>query len=86
MQEQLKELAEKYISNLEAVLNDLKTANVESHILEHIRNYLADAKYYYSHQDYITAIVCASYAEGVTDGVLLSRGLTPKWVNQNKKF
>jgi FAD synthetase len=83
MQKRLKKLAEKYISNIEAVkvqLNDAKSGAAKE-----FENYLADSKYYYSIKDYLTSIICASYAEGLIDGSRLVRRSKANWIATNKK-
>jgi FAD synthetase len=83
MQKRLRELAEKYISNMEAAKAQLNS--VKSAVSKEFQNYLADSKYYYSVKDYLTSIICASYAEGLIDGSHLVKGTKMNWVATNKK-
>lgn len=65
MQDSLRELAAKYISNVEGAL---RLIGEGSQVRRAAENYLADAKHYFAKGDYVVSVVCASYAEGLIDG------------------
>ena len=76
-------MAEKYISNAEG---QLSKAQIPSEaVVRHAKDYLADSRYYLSKGDYLTALVCASYAEGVVDGSFIAAQKAPNWDSESKK-
>ncbi|MEM3670334.1 MAG: DUF357 domain-containing protein [Thermoprotei archaeon] len=82
MSQRVKQLAEKYISNAETACH---AGRVDAKALEQAKNYVADAKYYYSNKDYVTALVASSYAEGLIDGAASAKGLSPRWPVRSRK-
>ena len=61
-----------YILNVEQVLENINIESLDEkqrRILELARSYLHDAKYYYENRDYITALSCIAYAEGLIDSL-----------------
>ncbi|PSN96883.1 hypothetical protein B9Q06_01785 [Candidatus Marsarchaeota G2 archaeon ECH_B_2] len=82
MQDSLKNLAAKYISNVEGAL---KSVAHGTRIYAAVNNYLADAKHYYAKGDYTVSIVCATYAEGLLDGHFLLEAREKAWEWSAKK-
>ena len=78
------ERARKYIYNLKYALGNLsinknvKLNNINK-VIDHVKRYLSDAEYYFEKEDYITSIVCSSYAEGVLDALKLLGLLSFEW-------
>lgn len=79
----MRQLAEKYISNVEGQLSKNQIPDVA--VVKHVRDYLADSRHYLSKGEYLTALVCASYAEGVIDGSFIETQRIPSWESESKK-
>jgi len=81
-----KDRAKKYIQNLHYALNNLYfkesrilTKKEIGNIIDYVKRYLSDAEYYFEKEDYITSIVCSSYAEGILDALRLLGVLEFSW-------
>lgn len=81
MQSSLKELANRYISNVEGALRSLEGKEIR----RAVESYLADAKHYFAKGDYAVSIACASYAEGLIDGYNIQTGSKSVWEWTSKK-
>ena len=80
----IEERAKKYVHNLKHALKDLdikesKFKEYVDKIIEYAKRYLSDAEYYLEKKDYITSIVCSSYAEGLLDSLKLLGLVDFKW-------
>ncbi len=73
----------KYIDMVEAALNQLDETRIRDATAKRIvslaKNYLYDSKYYYGIKDYITALSCISYAEGLLDALGMLGYVQVKW-------
>jgi FAD synthetase len=73
----------KYIDMVENVLNQLDESRVNDveakKIVSLAKNYLYDSKYYFGIKDYITALSCISYAEGLIDALGMLGHVQVKW-------
>jgi len=65
MQEELKERAERYIENLRGVVSQLSPSKAT----DLAKEYFSDAQFYLERGDYVSSIVCSTYAEGILDGL-----------------
>ncbi len=73
---------------LEKALSDLKLLEADpkvNEILNMVKLYLTDSKYYFSLGDYITSLSCVAYAEGLLDSLKLLGFIDVKWVRQKPK-
>lgn len=66
--------AKKDIEKLEQILKEFKSLGFNKKyplIFDWVKNYLADAKHFYSRKDYFSAFGAANYAFGIIDGILI---------------
>ena len=59
-----------YIDNVEQALKSIDTSGLkdnEKHIIELVKDYLHDSKYYLEKEDLFTSLACIAYAEGLLD-------------------
>ncbi len=73
---------------LEKALSDLKLLEADpkvNEVLNMVKLYLTDSKYYFSLGDYITSLSCVAYAEGLLDSLKLLGFIDVKWVKQRPK-
>ena len=75
MPDELKNRAQKYIDNLDGIITELKNSNA----VNLARDYFNDAKYYFDKEDYVSSIVCSTYAEGIIDGLTREGILNVSW-------
>lgn len=71
-----------YILNVEQVLDKINVSNLEERyrkLIDIVRSYLYDAKYYYEKKDYFTALACIAYAEGLIDSLNHTGIIEFKW-------
>ncbi|MGC8601020.1 MAG: DUF357 domain-containing protein [Thermoprotei archaeon] len=74
-QEAIRERAEKYIRNLKEILPNLQPIKP----VELAKQYLNDSEYYLLKGDYVSSIVCSSYAEGILDGLREAGAISANW-------
>ncbi len=79
------ERAEKYLRGLIEVLNDIKYQESAEKVVELARAYAEDTRYYISKGDCETALVTASYAEGLLDALRMLGLAEFKWPKREKK-
>ncbi|MEM1710739.1 MAG: DUF357 domain-containing protein, partial [Sulfolobales archaeon] len=48
-------------------------------VLELVRTYVSDSKYYFGREDYITSLSCIAYAEGLLDALRLLNLVSFSW-------
>jgi FAD synthetase len=74
---------QKYIGMVENALNQLDESRIKDaeakRIVSLARNYLYDSKYYFGIKDYITALSCISYAEGLIDALGMLWHVQVRW-------
>jgi hypothetical protein len=83
----LEELTTKYIASAEKVLNEMQLTKgrltVEetdiSRIVDYVRPYLADAKYYKAHRRLETSLTSIAYCEGLLDALRLLGAVKFEW-------
>jgi FAD synthetase len=83
----LEALVSKYIASAEKVLNEMRQANGSltideaevSKVIEHIKAYLADAKYYKSQKRLETSLTSIAYCEGLLDALRLLGAVKFEW-------
>ncbi len=74
-EEAIRDRAEKYIRNLKGIIFTLQPIKP----IELAKQYLSDSEYYLAKGDYISSIVCSSYAEGIIDGLRENGTVTGSW-------
>ncbi len=78
-----------YIRMVEKALNKALTTfrggDNERYVLNLAKDYLSDAKYYFSIRDYITALACISYAEGLLDALKFLGYVDIDWVREKPR-
>jgi len=79
------ERAEKYVRNLEAALRDAKWEPEAEAVIDLAKRYVEDTKYYIAKGDCETALVTASYAEGLLDGAKLLGKVKLEWKKERRK-
>ncbi|MDH7556010.1 MAG: DUF357 domain-containing protein [Candidatus Methanosuratincola sp.] len=86
-EEEARKKLERYISATERVFRTMgillpEDASLRKHAEENIRLskiYFEDSKYYFGKQDYITALVCIAYCEGIIDACRNMGWLRYEW-------
>jgi len=78
-----------YIDMVEKAINESRNSfrgsNSEREVLKLAELYLSDSKYYFSRGDYVTALACISYAEGLLDSLRILRYVDFKWERSKPK-
>ncbi len=74
-EEAIRERAERYIRNLKGIVPGLEPIKP----IELAKQYLSDSEYYLAKGDYISSIVCSSYAEGIIDGLRENGTVSASW-------
>lgn len=69
-------MVEKALSKVEE--DDVKVREARE-VLELVRTYVSDSKYYFSREDYITSLSCIAYAEGLLDTLRLLNLVSFDW-------
>jgi len=88
----LEALASKYIASAETVLQEMQriegvvAVNEESvnNIVEYVRAYLADAKYYKAQKKFETSLTSIAYCEGLLDALKLLGAVKFEWPTNTK--
>jgi FAD synthetase len=83
----LEELVSKYILSAEKVLNEMQQARGAltideasvSRVVEYLRAYLADAKYYKAQKRFETSLTSIAYCEGLLDALRLLGAVKFEW-------
>ena len=91
--EELKARAEKYLYNVEEALKSVDVDRLRSAmkglnlaaLLDAVKRYLEDARYYYNKGDYLTAVAAVSYAEGLLDSLRYLGVAEVKWPERYKE-
>lgn len=76
-----KERAERYVRNLKGILPRLD----QSRVVDLANEYLSDAEYYLAKGDYLSSIVCSSYAEGLIDSLRELHLVSASWDTKAEK-
>ena len=77
------ELALRYLDNLERTLSRFQSIGSDVlSVVEEARRYLHDGRYYFKKKSYLTALVAASYAEGLLDCLKLLGLADVSWSNE----
>lgn len=87
----LQELLDKYIENTEAVLAEIKIAQsmqvdnkkVKS-VVETVKRYLEDAKYYRDRKRFETGLASVAYSEGLLDALKLLEVAKFSWPKRKR--
>jgi len=87
----LQELLDKYIENTEAVLAEIKIAQsmqvdnkkVNS-VVETVKRYLEDAKYYRDRKRFETGLASVAYSEGLLDALKLLEVAKFSWPKRKR--
>lgn len=87
--ERSEDRALRYVRSLTKVMEDLESKGYLEDpklrpVIENVKAYLSDAKYYIDKGDYETALVSVAYAEGLLDA-LVYLGLVPKYETEHVK-
>lgn len=92
MNEDAGERAEKYIASIEKVLENLVqvgmpatiTDSYVTKVLDTVRRYVSDSKYYLQSGKSTTALASISYAEGLLDAIKFLGLAEFSWQNEGK--
>ncbi len=74
-EEAVRERAERYVRNLKGIIPSLEPIKP----IELAKQYLSDSEYYLAKGDYVSSIVCSSYAEGIIDGLRENGTVSASW-------
>ncbi|OYT52172.1 MAG: cytidyltransferase [Desulfurococcales archaeon ex4484_204] len=78
-----------YIDMVKKVINEAKETfkgnDAQKEVLKQAILYLKDAEYYYGVKDYITALSCVSYAEGLIDALRAEGVIKVSWVRKRPR-
>ncbi len=77
--------AEKYYNNLVNVLKSIKYKREAEKVVDLAKRYIDDTKYYIDKGDCETALVTASYAEGLLDSLKMLGLASFEWVREKPK-
>ena len=64
------QLAKRYLTNLDKVLKEnklTKSSREVSKVVDEVKRYVSDSRFYFKQKSYLTSVVAASYAEGLLD-------------------
>jgi FAD synthetase len=83
----LEALVSKYIVSAEKVLNEIQQAHgaltideaAVSSVVEYVKAYLADAKYYKAQERFETSLTSIAYCEGLLDALKLLGAVKFEW-------
>jgi len=77
----LAERVSAYIRNVELFIEEARSGVPREalHVFNLARDYLSDAKYYFSRGDYVTSLSCIAYAEGLLDALRLLGLIRSTW-------
>ena len=89
---EVRSLVGRYISSIELALKDLKIRDSNSTLVEHnmelvidaVKRYLSDAKYYLEIKKEAIALTSISYAEGLLDALRIMELVDFKWQRVDK--
>lgn len=88
-QGEITEKLQKYIEGLNYVLNQIDKKKIREEkireIIELAEKYFLDAKYYLAKKDYITSLVCITYAEGLLDSLRFLNKIKYYWKFEKPK-
>ena len=77
--------AEKYYNNLINVIKNIKYEKVAEKVVDLAKRYIEDTKYYIDKGDCETALVTASYAEGLLDSLRMLGLANFEWTRERPK-
>jgi FAD synthetase len=82
----VKEIAQKYISNLEEALKTMRKRRMDidkglpvKNVLDSVNRYVKDSKYFLEKGDDTAALASASYSEGLLDALKLLNIIEISW-------
>jgi hypothetical protein len=83
----IEKLTSRYIASAEEVLREIQltkgivtvTEEKVSRILDHVTNYLKDAKYYKDQEMFETSLTSIAYCEGLLDALKLMGAVKFEW-------
>jgi hypothetical protein len=90
----LEELVTKYIGSAERVLTEIQLTQVTlsigrehvNNIVEHVKAYVEDAKYYKAQKNFEVSLTSIAYCEGLLDALKLIGAVKFEWpANQQRK-
>ena len=89
---EVRSLVGRYISSIELALKDLKIRDSNSTLVEHnmelvidaVKRYLSDAKYYLEIKKEVRALTSISYAEGLLDALRIMELVDFEWQRVDK--
>ncbi|ABU82218.1 DUF357 domain-containing protein [Ignicoccus hospitalis] len=79
------ERAAKYLNNLKGVISNIKYSPEASEVVDLAKRYVEDTEYYLNSGDCETALVTASYAEGLLDALRMIGKAEFEWKRERRK-